>query len=126
MRWIIPALALGTAALLSTGCVAVVAAGAAGATVAYVRGALQSVLDAPIDRSGEAATQAVKDLKFSVISSKVDAVSGEIVARTSQDTKIEIQLKKLTGNSTSVDIRVGVFGDEAISLQVLEQIKRNL
>ncbi len=119
-------LVLAATSLFAAGCVAVVAAGAAGGTVAYVRGALKATLDQPIERVGAAADGAVRDLKFAPISSKVDAVSGDIIARTARDVKIEIQLKKVSDNSTAVDIRVGVFGDQAVSQQILEQIKRNL
>ncbi len=126
LRPLAPALVLGLATLFAAGCVAVVAAGAAGGTVAYVRGALKATLDQPVERVGVAATQAVQDLKFALVSSRVDAVSGDIIARTARDVKIEIQLKKVSDNSTQVDIRVGVFGDQAISQQVLAQIQKNL
>ena len=125
-RWLALPLILGMGALLPAGCVAVVAAGAAGGTVAYVRGALQATLDQPVEPVGAAATRAMGDLKFALVSSKVDAVSGEIIARTALDVKIAIVLKRLSDRSTRVDIRVGVFGDQAISQQVLEQIKKNL
>jgi hypothetical protein len=125
-RWLVLPLILGLGALLPAGCVAVVAAGAAGGTVAYVRGALQATLDQPVEQVGAAATRAVEQLKFALVSSKVDAVSGEIIARTALDVKVAVALKRVSDRSTSVDIRVGVFGDQAISQQVLEQIKRNL
>ena len=121
-----PSLVLAATVLLASGCVAVVAAGAAGGTVAYVRGALKATLDRPVEAVGAATGRAVQDLKFALVSSKVDAVSGEIIARTARDVKIEIHLKKVSDNSTAVDIRVGVFGDQAISQQLLDQIRRNL
>lgn len=119
-------LVLAATAVFSGGCVAVVAAGAAAGTVAYVRGTLKATLDHPVERVGAAADQAVRDLKFAAVSSKVDAVSGEIIARTARDVKIEIALKRVSDNSTQVEIRVGTFGDQAISQQVLEQIRKNL
>jgi len=121
-----PSLVLAAAVLLASGCVAVVAAGAAGGTVAYVRGALKATLDRPVERVGDATNRAVQDLKFALVSSRVDAVSGDIIARTARDVKVEIQLKKVSDNSTAVDIRVGVFGDQAISQQLLARIQRNL
>jgi len=121
-----PSLVLAAAVLLASGCVAVVAAGAAGGTVAYVRGALKATLDRPVERVGDATNRAVQDLKFALVSSRVDAVSGDIIARTARDVKVEIQLKKVSDNSTAVDIRVGVFGDQAISQQLLARIQKNL
>jgi hypothetical protein len=98
----------------------------AGGTVAYVRGAGEVTLDHPIDRVGAAATHAVQDLKFALVSSKVDAVSGESIVRTARDLKIEVGLTKAGDHATNVDIRVGVFGDQAVSPQVLEQFKSRL
>jgi len=40
--------------------------------------------------------------------------------------KIRIALKKIADNSTELRIRVGVFGDEAKSRQILQTIKQRL
>jgi len=121
----VAALLLGTLAL-STGCVAVVAAGAAGAGVAWVRGALQTTLEAPLDRAFAAANAAVREMQLAKVSDRKSSVDAQVVARTALDKKIEITLKRAGDRSTQLDIRVGVFGDEALSLAVLEKIKANL
>lgn len=111
-------------AAVTTGCVATKTA--AKDTVSWVRGSLDVVLDNPLDRVGTASTNAVKNMKFSNVESKVDVVSGQITARTAQDTKIEILLTKVGEKTTQVSIRVGVFGDEALSRLILDEIKKNL
>ncbi len=122
----------GVAALLlgvlagTTGCVAVVAAGAAGAGVAWVRGALQTNLSAPLDRTFAAANAAVREMGLAKVSDRKSSVDAQVVARTALDKKIEITLKSVGDRTTQLDIRVGVFGDEALSLAVLEKIKANL
>lgn len=127
-----PIVRAGVAALLlgalvgTTGCVAVVAAGAAGAGVAWVRGALQTTLEAPLDRTFAAANAAVREMQLAKVSDRKSSVDAQVVARTALDKKIEITLKRTGDRSTLVDIRVGVFGDEAMSLAVLEKIKANL
>jgi hypothetical protein len=127
-----PFVRAGVAALLlgalvgTTGCVAVVAAGAAGAGVAWVRGALQTTLEAPLDRTFAAANAAVREMQLAKVSDRKSSVDAQVVARTALDKKIEITLKRTGDRSTLVDIRVGVFGDEAMSLAVLEKIKANL
>lgn len=110
---------------LSSGCLFVVA-GAAGGTVAYVKGALQVSLDGPIDDVADASAKAVKDLKFILVSKRIDAVSGEVLARTAKDVKVQIILKKQTEKTTQVDIRIGTFGDRMLSQQVLDEIRKNL
>lgn len=118
---------LSAAMLACSGCVAVVAAGAAGAAaVAWVRGELQTTLPAHLDRSYAAAKEAVEDLQFVKVSEKKDALLGVVVARNAADKKIEIKLENLAGNVTKVGIRVGVVGDQELSLAILEKIKANL
>ena len=111
---------------LHSGCLAV-AAGAAGAgTVAYVRGELSVSLDQNFDRTVYATQRAIEDLKFAKISDKQDALMAVIVARTAEDKKIEIRVSSVSAAQTKVQIRVGVFGDEALSQRILEKIRANL
>jgi hypothetical protein len=112
--------------LVTSGCVAVAVGGAAAGTVAWIRGALEVAVDAPIEKVGKAATETMTEMKFAVISSKVDVVSGAIVARTAQDVKVEILLNKITEKSTKVSIRVGIFGDQALSQQIYDALRENL
>lgn len=112
--------------LTATGCVAVVAASAAGAGVAWVRGALQTNLEHGMDATFKAANAAVRDMEFARVSDRKSGVDAQVVARTALDKRIEITLKRVSDRVTQVDIRVGVFGDEALSLALLEKIKANL
>jgi hypothetical protein len=110
--------------VVSGGCVA--AKTAASSTVSWIRGALEIHLDSPIEEVGRAATKAVLDLKFNTVLSKVDVVSGEFTAETAQGTDIGILLNRVTDNTTKVSIRVGPFGDEALSQMLLDEIRKNL
>lgn len=119
-------LALAAAGLLSSGCV-VVAAGAAGAgTVAYVRGELQATLDKPLADVNRASLRAIEQLKFAKVSEKEDALTAQIVARTADDTKIEIKIESVSSALVKVRIRVGLVGDDRISHAILDKIKENL
>lgn len=112
---------------LTAGCVAVAVGAAAGAgTYAYVSGVLKSTESASLDRTWTAAQGALKELEFPIISRQKDALEAELVARTSSDKKITIKLKKLSDTATEVRIRVGTFGDESMSLAVLEKIRKRL
>jgi hypothetical protein len=127
-RWRRLAVALVLGSVLSltfTGCIAV-AAGAAGAGVAWVRGALEVTVDASLDRTYAAAQSAVRSLEFAPISEKKSGVDASVLARTALDKRVEIVLKRTGDKSTHVSIRVGVFGDEALSVSILERLKREL
>ena len=120
---------LGSALALSTlasGCMAVVAGAGAGATVAYVRGDLDSTLNAGLDKSVQAVDAAVNQLRLAKVSESRDALLAIIVARNAADKKIELRLDKLADDATKLKIRVGVFGDDALSLAILEKVKANL
>ena len=119
-------LLLACALLLQTGCVAVVAAGAAGTGVAWHSGRMETTLNHELDAVYAAAQKAVDKLEFARVSEKKSGVDAELIARTARDKKVEITLKRVDGKITRLGIRVGVFGDEALSLTLLEQIKAQL
>jgi hypothetical protein len=111
---------------LTSGCL-VVAAGAAGAgAVAWVRGELDASLSHPLDAVDQAANRAGEQLKFAKISESADALSRIITLRTAEDKRIEIRLTRTTDTVTRVRIRVGTFGDEAVSRLLLDKIQANL
>ncbi len=120
--------AMAALAVLGTtsGCVAIVAGAGAGAAVAYVRGDLDASLDASVEKALGAVNKAVTQLQFAKVSEKKDALQAIVVARNAADKRIEIRVDKVTEASSKVKIRVGTFGDEALSVTILEKIKANL
>jgi hypothetical protein len=111
---------------LAPGCVAILAGTGAGAAVAYSAGRLKTDLSAELVRTEDASRKAIGDLKFASISESSDALSAVFIARTAEDTKVKIELTKVGDNVTKVEIRVGLFGNEATSLATLDRIKANL
>ncbi len=126
VRRLLVALLLGVSAAGLTGCVAVVAAGAAGTGVAWYSGRLEANLDQNIEAVFAASQKALNQLEFANISNKKTSVDAQLVSRTALDKKVEITLQKVTDRSTKVMIRVGVFGDETLSMSILDKIKAAL
>ncbi|HWA87301.1 MAG TPA: DUF3568 family protein [Opitutus sp.] len=114
------------AAGATSGCLAVAAGAGAGAAVAYVRGELKATVSADYEPTVTAANRALQDLQFAKVSEKHDAIEDTIVARTAADKKVEIHIEQLTREATTVKIRVGLLGDEATSIAVLDKIKSRL
>ena len=112
--------------VFQSGCLVVAAGAAAAGAVVYVRGELQASLANPYTDVVTASGRALEKLQFRKISEKGDALKTVIVARTGSDKKVEITVKKVTDSMTKVEIRVGVFGDEAMSLTILDKIKEGL
>lgn len=117
---------LSAASLLTLpGCVAVAAGDGAG-VVAYVRGDLETTLGKDYSAVVDATRVAIKELEFAKISDDKDAFKAFIIARTAVDKKVEITLTNAGKGLTSIKIRVGVFGDEQLSLAILAKIKAGL
>jgi hypothetical protein len=111
---------------VTSGCLAVAAGAGAGAAVAYVRGDLDTTLDASFAKSVHAVQKTVADLKYAKVSDQEDALQATIIARTSTDKKIEMYLEKVTDGTTKLKIRVGTFGEEALQNEILARVKENL
>jgi stress response protein SCP2 len=107
--------------------VALAAVGAgAGGTVAYVKGDLETTLDAGMDKSYAASLKALDQLQIVPTQKLKDSLSAEIIARRSDDTKITVALTRVDDKITKMSIRVGVFGDQAQSTTIYERVKQNL
>ncbi len=120
-RPLLIALLTATGLFLATGCTHV--REATNDAVAWVRGALQTTLDASLEDTVAATTKALKNLQFSEIASRADALAGVVTAKTALGEKIEITLTALTPTTSRIDIRVGSFGDEPVSQRILGEIQ---
>lgn len=94
--------------------------------VAWVRDALQTTVDAPLDRTVKATSKALKNLQFAEIVTKADAISGVVTAKTARDEKVEVTITSVTPVQTRLDIRVGAFGDKPVSQRILGEINKEL
>ena len=108
------------------GC-ATVTPGAGGASAAtYVRGELESSASHDLDATYAAARRALGEMKFSVSEDKKSLVDAELVSRTALDKKVTIKLERITDLLTKIHIRVGLVGDQQLSLTILEKINAEL
>lgn len=116
---------LGLSLVVNNGCPVVFVGGAAGAgTVAYMGGELKSTEEVSLSRAWKASQAAMADLEFTTKEKAKDAFDAELKADGAGGKKIKVTLKKISDSSTEIRIRVGTFGDEALSLQILERIKK--
>lgn len=112
-------------ALSGGGCLALAVGAAAGAgTVAYVKGELQVVEDIPLDRAWTAAQATIEELQFNKTAERKDALQGRITAERADGSNVTIRLDSRNETQTRIRIRVGTFGDEAVSRTILDGIKR--
>ena len=114
--------------LLSTqsGCLVIAAAAGTGATVAYVRGDTDVLLDAPPQRVADAAESAMKELQIVVVAKHASAIDSKVTGRTARDTRLIVDARGSSTGASKVSIRAGAFGDGALQGQLLEGIRRHL
>jgi len=125
MQRLLVAISLGAALVVLPGCI-VAAAGAGAGAVAYVRGELDANLSTDYGKVVESARKAIGELEFAKVSENKDALKAVLVARTAMDKKVEITITNSGKKLTNIKIRVGLFGDEALSMSVLDKIKAGL
>jgi len=118
-------LILGFSLLVNSGCPAFLIAGAAGGgAVGYFGGELKSTEEVSLNRAWTATQQAMKDLEFTITSKEKDVFDGQLIAKGAAHKRIKIKLNKQSNMLTEIRIRVGTFGDESLSLKILERIKK--
>lgn len=113
-------------ALSQSGCLIAAAAAGTGATVAYVKGDLETSLPADPKAVTDAAERACKTLDLVIISRQSSAVDGKVIARTARDVKLTIDITGQSEKLSKVSIRAGVFGNDALQSNVLYEIKKEL
>lgn len=127
MKWGI-LVSMGVASLsLLCGCAAMVVGGAVAAgtgTAAYVKGELTSQEDAPLDRAWKATDAQVNDMRCTILEKRKNEVSAQVVCRDPANNKIEINLMAAKESSTTFRIRVGMFGDEIYSQEIMTKIRK--
>lgn len=119
--------ALFTGLLTLTGCVALLVGGAAAAGgVFYVKGELKADVDASVEQTAQAVEVALEELELTRLISESDSLTGHFKAEDARDRTVDIKLRYKTDEVTNVRIRIGTFGDEALSRKILDEIKANL
>ena len=116
--------------VLCSGCavllVGAAATGAGAAGVAYAKGDLEAVVDADPQTVMMAAEGAFETLFIKKVSTSSTAFDADIVGRTATDKKVKVRAEGAGKGASTVSVRVGTFGDEALSRKVYEEIKLRL
>ena len=97
-------------------------AGAGAGTYAYVKGELQMTYGASVDRTWNATLSALKDLNMRVEWTKKEVIEGNIEATKPDGTKVKIDVVKAGPDTTTVKVRIGIFGDEEASRLIHRRI----
>ncbi len=92
----------------------------------FLRGQLRGTLDAPLPKVETAVKAAMEDLDFVGIDVVSDKLKGEVTARMADGTKVKVEIEAVDFESTDMKIKVGTWGDQSISVQILRHIRKKL
>jgi len=105
---------------------ALVGAGIAVGVTAYVEGNLEVNLENTPVEVETATEKAFSTLGITKISVKSSALSAEVIGKTSKDEKVKVTADAVGEKGAKLSIRIGVFGNEAESMRIYDEIRKNL
>lgn len=113
--------------LLAAACSTVHPPGVAGTgTYSYVSGNLTWTYPTELERTWQAALQALEALDLRVQQKTLDGLGGYIEAIRADNTTIRVRMKPETTRTTTVSIKVGAFGNQEQSENIHKSIRAQL
>lgn len=114
--------------VFGSGCLAalLIGAGAGVAGTAYYDGKLTSTIDATPAAVQKATEGAFKELAIKLVSSTSDSLSAKITGTTGEKTSVTVSAEMEKTGQSKVGIRVGTFGDEALSQKIYAAINSRI
>jgi hypothetical protein len=95
-------------------------------STAFIRGELESADAIPLSILYQAALDSMTDLQFRMVSSNLTPRTGRIQALETGGRSVRIDLEKKSPLVTKLNIRVGVFGDQAVARLIQQSIAKRL
>jgi len=110
------------------GCFALLAGATGGAgTAAWLSGKLSQEFHSSYEQTASAAKTALKSLKLNITKEIKEAEITQLKSEYTDGKEIWIDIRKITNNSTKVEVRVGgVVPDKIAAKEILETIQRYL
>lgn len=113
-------------AALMTGCAAALVGGGVAGSIFYVKGDLEKTIHASYDQVYDASLAGLKDLGLEVTETGKGTEKASIKSRRLDGKTIRINITPQMGKTTNISIRIGTFGDERSSREVLDAIEARL
>ncbi len=109
------------------GCIAVVAGASGAGTAVWLSGKLTQEVNAPYDRTVNAARQALKALRLEIARETREDNVTQLKSKYTDGKEIWIDVRRITENSSKVEVRVGaVSPDKKAADKILKKIQQNL
>ncbi|HEX8950183.1 MAG TPA: DUF3568 family protein [Dissulfurispiraceae bacterium] len=92
----------------------------------YTNQTLTENYDGNVFKTSDAAVSALKDFNMTITNSQKDASGGNIDARRSDGTTVNIALRALGKDTTLADIKVGALGNEELARAIGRRIEAHV
>lgn len=92
----------------------------------FLRGTLSGVLASAQPKVETATVAAMEELDFVAVDVVSDKLKGTVNARMADGTKVSVKIQADDFESTMVKVKVGTWGDQSISVQILRHIQKKL
>lgn len=92
----------------------------------YLRSHLAGTIGAALPKLERATEAAMEELDFVAVEVVSDKLRGEIRSKMADGTKVTVHLIAQDFETTVIRIRVGLFGDQSVSVQILRHIQKQL
>jgi len=113
--------------MLISGCASTVDPGDEGSGIySWQQRVLKGDFAGPLLDVAAASERAFVDLRLVAVDQVVDGLKGKVTAQTADGSPVRIKLKATDFETTKFSIKVGSFGDKAMSQQVARYIAREL
>ena len=114
--------------VLCSGCFGVFVAGAAGgaAGAIFVKGRLVELVSSSVSDVHMASREALSELGLPIIEDSVDHRTARLRSEYADGKQVWINIETEGLSDTKIIVRVGAFGDQQRSRDILARIKRNL
>lgn len=108
------------------GCFYAAAAGAGAGTALYVMGDLEKTFNADFNSVHGSAVSMLKSQGLPILSEEIDSGKSVIKSEYLNGDKIKITVESMTRHTTKVYVRIGIFGDETRSRDLMQRIESRL
>ena len=85
-----------------------------------------ATVDGNTVKATEAAKDVLEDMRLKNISATSTAVDGNVIGYTADNTKISVDVQKVTDKTSQVSVNVGAMGDPDMGKDILARIQKEL
>lgn len=118
---------IGLLLMTASGCLALLAGGAAGGgTAAWLSEKLVQQADVPLDRAVSAVKSGLQSLNLPITKETVKSDVAQVKSEYTDGKTIWVDVHRITNTSSKIEVRVGAASDKAAAEKVLDSIKRYL